>query len=163
MAERGITLVFGGGRVGLMGIIADAVLAAGGRVVGIIPNHIEEREVGHPGVSELQVVDSMHERKHRMFQMADGFVVLPGGLGTLDETFEIITWRQLGLHDKPIVIVDNEGYWRPLAALIAHLVDNGFARPEVFDLFTVVPRVDEVFAAVARARAPKVAPRGELI
>ncbi len=154
MAARGVHLIYGGGRVGLMGVLADAALAAGGRVTGVIPAHIEEAEIAHRRVTNLIVVNSMHERKLKMFQLADAFAVLPGGLGTLDETLEIITWRQLGLHDKPIVLVDNEGYWAPLRRLIDHLVATGFAGPDTERLFTVVDRVDDIFAAVAATRPP---------
>ena len=163
MAERGVRLVFGGGRTGLMGVLADAVLAAGGSVVGVIPDHIEEREVGHGGVSELLIVDSMHERKHRMFELADGFAVLPGGLGTLDETLEIITWRQLGLHDKPIVLVDSAGYWAPLEGLLEHVIAGGFARPDTRRLYTVVATVDDIFDALAAAPPPAAPARDALI
>ena len=151
MAERGMRLIFGGGNIGLMGALADAALAAGGSVTGVIPGHLKNREVAHPDLTELIVVDSMHERKLRMFQLADAFAVLAGGLGTLDETFEIITWRQLGLHDKPIVLVDDAGYWAPLRRLIDHVVASGFADPDAARLFTVVERVDDVFAALAAA------------
>src|SRR5262245_48697102 len=104
LAQHGIRLVYGGGRIGLMGEVADAVIADGGEVIGIIPEMLETKEVGHRGISELRVVTSMHERKNLMFEMADGFVILPGGLGTLDEAFEMLTWRQLRLHDKPIIL-----------------------------------------------------------
>ncbi len=145
-------LIFGGGNIGLMGALADAALAAGGSVTGVIPDRLKNREVAHPDLTELIVVDSMHERKLRMFQLADAFVVLAGGLGTLDETFEIITWRQLGLHDKPIVLVDEAGYWTPLLCLIDHVVASGFAGRGVARLFTVVERVDDVFDAFAAAK-----------
>ena len=151
MAERGVRLIFGGGNIGLMGALADAALAAGGSVTGVIPDRLKNRKVAHPDLSELIVVDSMHERKLRMFQLADAFAVLAGGLGTLDEAFEIITWRQLGLHDKPIVLVDEAGYWAPLRRLIDHVVASGFAGPDAARLFTVVERVDDVFAALAAA------------
>ncbi len=151
MAERDVRLIFGGGNIGLMGALADAALAAGGSVTGVIPDRLKNREVAHPDLTELIVVDSMHERKLRMFQLADAFAVLAGGLGTLDETFEIITWRQLGLHDKPIVLVDGAGYWAPLRRLIDHVVTSGFAGPGAARLFTVVERVDDVFAALAAA------------
>ncbi len=163
MAERGVRLVFGGGRVGLMGILADAALAAGGSVTGVIPRHLEAREVEHTGVGELVVVDGMHARKQRMFELADAFAALPGGLGTLDETIEIVTWRQLGLHDKPLVLIDNAGYWAPLLALIDHVIAAGFAPPEARRLYTVVPRVDDVFAAIAAAPAPCAPAREELL
>lgn len=156
-------LVFGGGRVGLMGILADAALAAGGSVTGVIPAHLEKREVQHRELTELLVVGSMHERKHRMFELADAFAVLPGGLGTLDETIEIVTWRQLGLHDKPLVLVNNAGYWKPLLDLIDHAIASGFARPATKRLFTVVESVEEVFAAIEAAAAPCAPAREDLI
>jgi hypothetical protein len=112
-----------------MGALADAALDAGGKVVGVIPEHLMTRELGHRSVTELVVVDSMHERKRRMFELSDAFAVLPGGLGTLDEAFEMLTWRQLGLHDKPIVLLDDGGYWRPLLDLIAHQVKENFVQP----------------------------------
>jgi len=163
MAERDIVLVYGGGKIGVMGILADAVIDAGGRVIGIIPNHLQDSEVGHPGVSELLIVDSMHTRKRKMFELSDGFVTLPGGLGTLDETFEIITWKQLGLHDKPIIIVDVDGYWRPLLDLVQGIIANGYARPGVVDLFEVVPSVEGVFEALEAIPAPRIAARPERI
>ncbi len=118
LAEAGIELVYGGGRIGLMGRLADAARLGGGRVTGIIPAHLHDREIGHHGISELIVVGSMHERKHLMFERADAFAVLPGGIGTIEEAFEIITWKQLRLHDKPIVLVDIAGYWREFRALV---------------------------------------------
>ncbi|GAA4251601.1 TIGR00730 family Rossman fold protein [Azospirillum formosense] len=154
LARRGIQLVYGGGRVGLMGIAADAALAAGGQVVGIIPEHIQSAEIEHTGLTELHVVDSMHTRKRMMVNRADAFVVLPGGLGTLDEAFETLTWKQLGLHDKPVVIVDVDGYWRPLLGLIDHTVAQGFTQPAHRALYTVVDDVDDVFAALAYEPEP---------
>lgn len=149
LARAGVELVFGGGRAGLMGALADAALAAGGEVVGVIPRHLVERERGHPDVARLEMVDSMHARKQRMFELADGFAVLPGGVGTLDETFEIITWKQLGMHDKPIVIVNDGGYWSGLDALIGHMERNGFIGRDVRGLYRVVDTVDEVLDALA--------------
>ncbi|MEQ8369503.1 MAG: TIGR00730 family Rossman fold protein [Alphaproteobacteria bacterium] len=135
LAERGITTIFGGGRVGMMGHLADAALAAGGKVIGIIPRHLEDVEVGHTGVSDLRIVSSMHERKEMMASLADAFIVLPGGLGTLDETLEILTWRQLGLHDNGIILLDVDGYWRPLNDLIHSVVAQGYAAGSALDLF----------------------------
>jgi uncharacterized protein (TIGR00730 family) len=149
IAARGLQLVYGGGRVGLMGIVADAALGAGAQVVGIIPEHIQALEVEHTGLTELHVVDSMHTRKRMMFDRSDAFVVLPGGLGTLDEAFEMLTWRQLKLHEKPVVFVDIDGYWRPFLRLVDHMVAQGFCRPENRDLFQVVETVEEVFGAIA--------------
>jgi uncharacterized protein (TIGR00730 family) len=148
LAEAGIELVFGGGHVGLMGLAADAALAKGGRVVGVIPSRLVDAELAHPGVSELFVVNTMHERKARMAERADAFAILPGGIGTLDETFEILSWKQLGLHDKPIFLVDVEGYWAPLQVLLDHIVTSGFARPETRGLLRVVPSVAALLAAL---------------
>jgi len=155
LAESGIELVFGGGRVGLMGIVADAAMARGGRVTGIIPDHLLKAEVGHARVSELLVVPTMHERKEAMFRRSDAFVVLPGGAGTLDETFEIMTWRQLRLHDKPIVIVDIDGYWRPLLELIERMIEQNYARPAFRDLYTVVNDIDAVLPAIVASPPPR--------
>ena len=155
MAERGIRLVYGGGSIGLMGIIADTVIKAGGEVVGVIPDFLIRYEISHKRLTDLVVTDSMHDRKRRMFEMADAFVVLPGGLGTLDETFEIITWKQLRLHDSPIVILDVNGYWEPLTELIHATVAGGFADPGVVDLFSVARTPAEVFQSLAAAPAPK--------
>ena len=157
IAARGLQLVYGGGRVGLMGIVADAALGAGAQVVGIIPEHIQALEVEHTGLTELHVVDSMHTRKRMMFDRSDAFVVLPGGLGTLDEAFEMLTWRQLRLHEKPVVFVDIDGFWRPFLRLVDHMVAQGFCRPENRDLFQVVETVEEVFGAIA-APQPIAAP-----
>ena len=149
LAAARIELVFGGGRVGLMGLLADVALAANGKVTGIIPSHLRAAELAHPGVSELIVVGSMHERKRLMAEKADAFAVLPGGIGTLDEMFEIVSWKQLGLHDKPILLVDVGGYWAPLIALLEHIVDKGFARPQTGALLRVVPSVPALMAALA--------------
>jgi uncharacterized protein (TIGR00730 family) len=138
LAEAGIELVFGGGRVGLMGLLADAALAKGGRVIGIIPGRLRDAELAHQGVSELVVVDTMHERKARMAERAAAFAILPGGIGTLDETFEILSWKQLGLHRKPIFLVDIEGYWAPLRRLLDRIVESGFAQPKTYDLLQIV-------------------------
>lgn len=154
MAARNIRLVFGGGSIGLMGAVADAVLAAGGEAVGVIPDFLIRYEVGHNHLTDLVVTGSMHERKRRMFEMADAFVVLPGGLGTLDETFEIVTWKQLRLHSSPIVVLDVDGYWAPLRDLIAAVIDNRFAHPKVAELLTFVASPAEVFAAIAAAPPP---------
>ena len=153
-AERGIAIVFGGGNVGLMGVVADAVLAAGGEAIGVIPEHLQARELGHGGLTRLEVVDSMHERKARMCALADAFCALPGGLGTLDETFEIITWKQLRLHDKPIVLLNQADFWQPLLDLVAHQVAAGYVRPEHAKLFAVAETVAGLFDALAAAPEP---------
>lgn len=161
LAERGIEVVYGGGRVGLMGIVADAALAAGGRVIGVIPDHIQALEVEHTGLTELIVVESMHVRKRRMFDLAQAVVVLPGGLGTLDETIEVVTWKQLALHDKPVVLVNDGGFWDPLMALLDHMIEHGFARPQHRRMFRVVDTVDDVFPALALAPEPMIAPQAK--
>lgn len=139
LATEGIELVYGGGRVGLMGAAAEAAKAAGGRVVGIIPAFLMRREVGYEGLDELVVTESMHERKRLMADRAEAFCVLPGGLGTLDETFEMVTWAQLGLHDKPIVLLNHEGFWDPLLVLLERLTANRYVREEHRRLFRVAP------------------------
>ncbi|MBX6374385.1 MAG: TIGR00730 family Rossman fold protein [Acetobacteraceae bacterium] len=141
IARAGLTLIYGGGSIGLMGVVADAALAEGGKVHGVIPDFLSRVERPHPGLDRLEITRSMHERKARMFSLADAFVVLSGGFGTLDETLEIITWRQLGLHDKPILLSDVAGWARPLVALIDSVIAMGFAEPEHRRLFTVVPDV----------------------
>ncbi|MEQ8195419.1 MAG: TIGR00730 family Rossman fold protein [Rhodospirillales bacterium] len=151
MAERGVKLVYGGGNIGLMGIIADTVMAAGGEVIGVIPEFLMKYEVGKTNVDELIVVDSMHERKRRMFELSDGVVVLPGGLGTLDEAFEVITWKQLRQHDKPIVVVNVDDYWAPFEGLIRNLIEQGFAHPAITGLYTVVGEAEAVFPALDSA------------
>lgn len=149
LAAAGIGVVFGGGRVGLMGLLADAALANGGTVTGVIPARLRDAELAHGGATELVVVDTMHERKRVMAERADAFAVLPGGVGTLDETFEILSWKQLQLHDKPIFLVDVAGYWTPLRMLLDHIVAHGFARPETQKLFAVVPDIPALMAALA--------------
>lgn len=154
MAARGIRLVFGGGHIGLMGEVANQVLAAGGQVTGIIPHFLNDLEVGHKNVTELITVESMHERKHLMFTKSDAFVILPGGLGTLDECMEIITWKQLQIHTRPIVILDVDGYWRSLKKLFQDLVAGDFTHPKALELFSVVDNVDGVFDAIFAAAKP---------
>jgi hypothetical protein len=153
LAAAGIELVYGGGRNGLMGVLADAALAGNGRVTGIMPGHLHDREVAHPDV-QIVVVASMHERKQRMFDLADAFVVLPGGLGTLDETIEIITWKQLDLHDKPVIVVDIAGYWAPLLALVEHAIARGFAAARSRDFFRVATRIEDVLPMLAAMPEP---------
>jgi uncharacterized protein (TIGR00730 family) len=133
MARRGITLVYGGGKVGLMGTVADAVLAGGGKVVGVIPRQLVEREVAHPGLTEMHVVETMHQRKTRMYELSDAFVALPGGFGTMDEMFEMLTWAQLGLHKYPCAFFDVRGYYAQLRVMVDHMVGEGFLRPEQRD------------------------------
>jgi uncharacterized protein (TIGR00730 family) len=130
LARRGIHLVYGGGSIGLMGLLADAVLAAGGAVTGVIPRGLYSAEIAHAGLTNLRVVPSMHERKATMASLADGFVALPGGLGTFEELLEVLTWLQLGIHRKPVALLDVEGYWRGLRTLLDDAVAAGFVEPE---------------------------------
>jgi uncharacterized protein (TIGR00730 family) len=159
LAHRNMRLVYGGGRVGLMGAVADATLAAGGTVIGVIPEFLTQMEVAHDGVADMIVTDSMHTRKRRMFELSDAFISLPGGLGTLDETFEIITWRQLRLHDKPILICDVAGSAEPVFATIDAAIARGFARPDIQRLFE---RVDGVASALDRLESLATQPRSGL-
>lgn len=126
LVRRGLGLVYGGGSIGLMGVVADAVLAGGGEVIGVIPSALATREFAHTGLTELRVVESMHERKATMAGLADSFISLPGGLGTFEETLEILTWAQLGIHRKPIGLLQIRDYWAPLLALLTHAVEEGF-------------------------------------
>jgi len=130
LAGDGLGLVYGGGNVGLMGIVADAVLAHGGEVIGVIPEQLVQWEVAHRGLTRLEVVANMHERKARMFDLADGFIALPGGFGTLDEMFEMLTWRQLGLGDKPCAFLDVAGFYTPLMAMLDGMVRERFLHPD---------------------------------
>jgi uncharacterized protein (TIGR00730 family) len=134
IARRGMTLVYGGGNVGLMGVAANAALEAGGKVIGVIPADIADKEVGHHGLTELQVVDSMHERKMRMAKLSDGIIALPGGLGTLEELFEMLTWSQLGFHNKPIGLVNVAGYFDLLLGFLDHAVQERFVKQVHRDL-----------------------------
>jgi len=150
LAERGVRLVYGGGAVGLMGAVADAVLDGGGEVIGVIPTGLFSREVGHRSLTELIEVESMHQRKQLMFELADAFVALPGGIGTLEELAEITTWSQLGVHDKPIAVVDVAGYWRPILDFLDHAVDQRFLAAPQRSLVACVASVDELFDALDR-------------
>lgn len=155
LAAHGRTLVYGGGNVGLMGAVADAALAAGGRVIGVIPQHLVAREVGHAGVTELRIVNSMHERKQLMADLADTFVLLPGGLGSLEEFFEVWTWGQLGLHRKPYGLLNVDAYFDPLLAFLDHAVVERFVRAEHRDLLLVDEDAERLLARLdAHAPAP---------
>ncbi len=149
IAERGLGLVYGGGHVGLMGMIADAALAAGGEVIGVIPQRLVDAEVAHHGLSQLEVVQSMHERKARMAELADAFIALPGGFGTLDELFEILTWAQLGLHGKPCGLLDVERYFASLVAWADNAVAAGFVRPRHRALLMVDQDMDRLLDRLA--------------
>lgn len=155
IAAAGLTLVYGGGQVGLMGIAARAAIDGGGTAIGIIPEHLDTIEIAQTGLSELHVVADMHTRKRMMFDRSDAFLVLPGGLGSLDEFFEVTTWAQLDLHDKPILLLNHNGYWEPLLDLLRHLVEQGFAGESSFDLFTTVPDLDSAFQQLALTDKPR--------
>lgn len=156
LARQGITLVYGGSSVGLMGEMADAALAAGGVVVGVMPRRVFQREVAHRSLTRLIEVDSMHERKQMMYDLSDAFVGLPGGIGTLEELTEMVSWAQLGLHDKPIATVDLDGYWSHFHALLAHMVASGFMKAENLDLVLNVGSVDALLPALRDYAAPAV-------
>jgi uncharacterized protein (TIGR00730 family) len=156
LARRGIGIVYGGGRVGLMGALADAALAAGAHVIGVIPQALVDREIGHGGLTELRVVKSMHERKALMAELADGFVALPGGVGTLEELFEMWTWAQLGLHQKPCGLVEVEGFFAPLLSFLDHLVSAGFVRLEHRAMLVAAVSPEDLLAQFASYKPPKV-------
>jgi hypothetical protein len=147
-------LVYGGGKVGLMGVVADAALAAGAEVIGVIPEALRAREVGHTGLTELRVVQTMHERKAVMEELADGFVALPGGLGTLDELFEILTWAQLGMHRKPCGLLDVDGFFAPLIVWLDHATAEGFVRPQHRAMVMVETEAKRLLERFAEYQAP---------
>jgi uncharacterized protein (TIGR00730 family) len=150
LAGRGIRVVYGGGRVGMMGALADAARAAGGEVVGVIPQQIFDLEIGHTGLDDLRVVGSMHERKALMAELADAFITLPGGIGTLEELFEVFTWAQLGLHRKPLGLLDVGGYYELLTAFLDHAVQQGFLRAATRRMIAVADGLDELLDAFER-------------
>ncbi|UUY10256.1 TIGR00730 family Rossman fold protein [Pseudomonas sp. J452] len=158
LAERGLTLIYGGGAVGLMGVVADAVMAAGGQVIGIIPQSLERSEIGHKGLTRLEVVDGMHARKARMAELADAFIALPGGLGTLEELFEVWTWGQLGYHGKPLGLLDVNGFYQQLSGFLDHLVSEGFVRPPHRDMLQRSESAGELLDQLA-AWQPDAAPK----
>lgn len=148
MAQSSITLVYGGGNVGLMGIIADAVMKANGEVIGVIPDFLMKREVGHNGITRLEIVDSMHQRKHRMADLADGFVALPGGWGTLEELAEILTWKQLGLIEQPIVLLNTNNFFDPLLEQMRSMSLEGFLRPSYLESLKVASSPEEAISYI---------------
>ncbi len=151
LADNNIRLIYGGGKAGLMGIIADSVMDNGGEVIGIIPSHISDREIQHKGLTELIIVESMHVRKQMMVDYSDAFLVLPGGIGTLDETCEIMTWRQLGIHDMPIIIANLKNYWTPFLNTIDNIIEGGFMRPDDKKVIQIVDTIDQVMDAIKNA------------
>jgi uncharacterized protein (TIGR00730 family) len=155
IAKAGLTLVYGGGGIGLMGVVAEAALGAGGRVRGVIPEFLTRIERPYAGLTELEITTSMHTRKTRMFELADAFITLSGGLGTMDETVEILTWRQLGLHDKPVVLLDIAGWAKPVVALIEALIAQGFVDPAHRRLYQVAPDVPTALELLRTAPSPE--------
>ena len=156
LGARRIQLVYGGGRVGLMGEVAEAALTAGGHVTGVIPAALVAREVGHNALTEQHVVDSMHERKALMAELSQGFIAMPGGYGTLDETFEILTWAQLGMHEHPIGMLNVDGYFDRLLAFVDHAIAEGFVRPEYRGMISVADTPTGLLDAMARYQPPAV-------
>ena len=154
LAQRGIRIVYGGGRVGLMGALADSARAAGGEVVGVMPQQLVDREIGHTGIDDLRVVDTMHERKALMVELAEAFIALPGGIGTLEELFEVYTWAQLGIHAKPLALLDVAGYYEPLAAFLDHAVAQRFVRAETRAMLSVADSLEGVLETFERWRPP---------
>jgi uncharacterized protein (TIGR00730 family) len=154
LARRGVRVVYGGARVGMMGALADAARSAGGDVVGVMPQAIFDREVGHTGLDDLRVVGSMHERKALMAELSDAFIALPGGVGTLEELFEVYTWAQLGIHEKPLGLLDVAGYYRPLVAFLDHAVREQFVRPSTRSMLAVGEELDDLLAAFEAWRPP---------
>ena len=148
LGQHKINVIYGGGAVGLMGTVAQAALDAGTHVYGIIPDHLYQREVGMKGLTELMVVDTMHTRKAEMVRRSDAFIILPGGIGTLDELMEILTWHQLGLHDKPVIIIDIDGYWQPIRALFDHVINAGFLGDNAHDYYQLVNDVPGALVAL---------------
>jgi len=153
LAQRGIRIVYGGGRVGLMGALADSARAAGGEVVGVMPQALVDREIGHTGIDDLRVVDTMHERKALMVELSDAFVALPGGIGTLEELFEVYTWAQLGIHAKPLALLDVAGYYEP-PAFLDHAVAQRFLRAETRGMLAVADSIEGVLETFERWRPP---------
>jgi uncharacterized protein (TIGR00730 family) len=156
LAERGMVVVYGGGRVGLMGALADAAMAAGGEVIGVMPHALVQREAAHQGISALHIVDSMHARKGMMADLADAFVAMPGGLGTLEEFFETWTWAQLGVHRKPVGLLNVADFWRPLVALLDHLASEGFLRGTPRDSLLIRDGAGEMIDALTGFEPPTV-------
>lgn len=154
LARRGIALVYGGGNVGLMGVVADAVLASGGHVTGVIPEALMAKEVGHRGLPDLRVVKTMHERKALMAELSDGFVALPGGIGTFEEFFEIVTWAQLGFHSKPCALLNVNKFYDPLLRLLDHAIDEHFVKPSQRDFVIVESDFNELLNRMATQKLP---------
>lgn len=156
LADAGIGLVYGGASVGLMGAVADAALANGGEVIGIIPQALQEKEIAHKGLTDLRVVGSMHERKALMAELSDGFIAMPGGIGTLEELFEVWTWAQLGYHTKPCALLNVDGFYDGLATFLDSLVEQAFVKPNYREMLIVEEQVESLLAAISNYEAPVV-------
>jgi uncharacterized protein (TIGR00730 family) len=156
LAKNNIGLVYGGAKIGLMGAVADGALSEGGEVIGVIPEFLQTKEVGHDRLTELIVVDNMHERKTKMHELCDGFIALPGGFGTMEELFEILTWAQLGLHKKPIALLNTNGFYDPLIAMIQTMVDNDFLKELNQEMLLVNDSIDQLLSDMMNYQAPTV-------
>ena len=162
LADNDIRLVYGGGSIGLMGVIARAVMEKNGEVTGVIPGHLEDLEVGEKNLTDKFVVGNMHERKRLMFDHSDAFVILPGSIGTLDETIEMITWKQLQLHDKPIILLNADNYWDPFLDMLNHIVAEEFMTDYTMGLFEVISRLEELLPLLAKLPEPQIDPKNTL-
>lgn len=158
LAQNKYQLVYGGAEIGLMGLVADAAMAAGGYVIGVIPHNIRSDENPHPSISEMHIVSNMHTRKQIMADRSDAFLILPGGFGTLDETFEILTWRQLKFHDKPVILLNHAGYWDSFIALAKSIMSEGFATQRCAELFYVANTTDDVLNYLKDCKTAGIAP-----
>jgi uncharacterized protein (TIGR00730 family) len=154
LVKADLALVYGGGKVGLMGVIANEVMAAGGRAIGVIPELLVNKEVGHDGLTELHVVPDMHQRKKMMADLSDAFVAMPGGAGTLEELFEVFTWAQLGYHQKPVAVLNIDGFYDPLVSLLRHTVDEGFMQQKYFDILQIDANPEALIGKLQRYQPP---------
>lgn len=162
LGQNKIKLVYGGGSIGMMGIVATSVMENGGEVHGIIPGHLDETEQAHPNITKLTIVDNMHQRKRMMFDHSDAFLILPGSIGTLDETIEVITWKQLKLHDKPIILLNADNYWEPFTKLLENIIDHDFTSEQTMDLFHMVNNAEDVLPLLESLPQPKIDPKNTL-
>jgi uncharacterized protein (TIGR00730 family) len=156
IAQSDTRLIFGGGDCGMMGAVANATMDNGGEVIGVFPHHLRTHEAEHTGITETIIVGSMHERKKLMFDLSDMFAILPGGFGTMDEMFEILTWRQIGLHEKPVFIFNHLGYWNPLLVMMEHIIEQRFAKPVNREFYQVVETLEELAEAIEKTPLKKI-------
>lgn len=158
IAQSNLRLVFGGANCGMMGAVANAAMQNNGEVIGVFPHHLRTHEAEHKGITETIIVGSMHERKKLMFDLSDMFVILPGGFGTMDEMFEILTWRQIGLHQKPVFIFNHQGYWNPLIVMMEHIIEQQFARPINREFYQIFDTLGELMTAMNETPLEKILP-----